>query len=125
MADRNLLAGTAFLSINGVSRRLVAALKWDAGVVTRETLAGMDGIHGVKAKPKPGKIEGQFRDAGDLRVADFNAITDATVVFELANGKTVVGRNMWTVDSQEVESEDGVFNVKFEGPQGCVRELTA
>src|SRR5260363_402086 len=33
-----------------------------------------------------------------------------------ANGKTVVGRNMWTVETQETKAAEGTFEVKWEGP---------
>jgi hypothetical protein len=65
----------------------------------------------------------QMRDWGGLTVADINDMTNVTVVASLANGKTVIGRNMWSVEDQEVDSEDAVFDVKFEGPE--VTETTS
>ena len=41
------------------------------------------------------------------------------IVAELANGKTIIGEGLWTVNVQEVESEDAVFDVRWEG-----REVT-
>ena len=116
MADTtNRLAGTAFISVDGRTYMLAGDLGYDPSTVARESLVGQDRVHGYSEKPKTGSISGTLRDAGGLTVADFNAMTNVTVTLELANGKTVVGRNMWTVDSQEVKTAEGTFEVKWEG----------
>jgi hypothetical protein len=57
-----------------------------------------------------------------LSIAALNAMSNVTVVAELANGKTIIGRNMWTVDAQAGKATDGTVEVKWEGPQGAVTE---
>ncbi|MBC8984032.1 phage tail tube protein [Pseudomonas lurida] len=121
--SKNLLAGTASVVANGVNYMLVGDLAYDPSTVKRETKTGQDGVHGYSEMPKPGKITGTFRDSGSLTVADFNAMTNATVVLSLANGKTVIGRNMWTIDAQEVKTAEGTVEVSWEGPS--VTEVTA
>lgn len=113
----NLLAGIAKVSIDGVTRQLEGGAKYSPSKVKREALTGPDGFHGWKETPVPGSITMSLRDAGDMSVADFNALRNSTVVLELANGKIVTGRNMGTTDAQEVDTEDAKFEVKFEGPQ--------
>lgn len=108
------LAGIAYITVNGKSYMLAADATYSVSKVSRETLTGQDRVHGFSEKPKAGSISGQFRDARDLTVADFNAMDDVTVVLELANGKTVVGSNMWTVEAQEVKTAEATFEVKFE-----------
>jgi hypothetical protein len=110
------LAGTAFLSVDGVSYLLQADLSWGVASVKRETMTGMDGIHGFKETPIPGFIAATLRDTSGLSVADFNAMEDTTVNLQLANGKNVIGRNMWTVEAQEVKSTEATFEVRWEGP---------
>ncbi len=39
--------------------------------VKRETLSGMDSVHGYKEKPTPGFISMRVRDSGGTTVADF------------------------------------------------------
>ena len=121
--SKNLLAGTASVVANGVNYMLVGDLAYDPSTVKRETKTGQDGVHGYSEMPKPGKITGTFRDSGSLTVADFNAMTNATVVLSLANGKTVIGRNMWTIDAQEVKTAEGTVEVSWEDPS--VTEVTA
>jgi len=119
------LAGTAYLAIDGKNVALVGDFEWDTGTVARETLTGMDGVHGFKEKPKPGRIKMTVRDAGDLSVAAFNNLTNVTVTCELANAKRVTGRNMWQVGDLPVKSEDATFELAFEGVAGSVNETTA
>ncbi|WP_233854188.1 phage tail tube protein [Paraburkholderia sp. HD33-4] len=123
MADNtNRLAGIAYVSVDGQSYMLAGELSYSPGVVERESLIGQDQVHGYGEKPRAPFISGSFRDAGTLTVADFNSMTNVTVTCELANGKTVVGRNMWTVEAQEVKTPDATFEAKWEGFSGCVTE---
>jgi len=116
MADNpNRLAGIATVTVDGQNYMLSGDLTYQVSTVKRETLIGQDRVHGYSETPVAGFISGTFRDAGDLTVADFNAMSNATVVVELANGKTIVGRNMWTVETQEVKTAEGTFDVRWEG----------
>jgi hypothetical protein len=116
MADTtNRLAGTAFISVDGQTYMLAGDLGYSPSGVTRETLTGQDRVHGYSEKPKQGSISATLRDSGGLSVKSFNAMTNVTVTLELANGKTVLGRNMWTVEAQEVKTAEGTFEVKWEG----------
>ena len=119
----NLLAGTAQITVDGNSYMLEGSAKYSPSRVRRETLMGMDGYHGVKETPIPGSISFSGRDSGNLVVEAFNGMRNVTVVLQLANGKTVVGRNMACVDAQEVDSTEATFDLKFEGPS--VSEQTA
>lgn len=119
----NRLAGTASLTVNGTNYLVVGDFEYNPSTVTRETLTGMDGVHGFSEKRRPGSISASLRDSGNLTVADINAMDNETVVVQLANGKTVIGRNMWTVEDQTVKSTDATLEVKWEGPQ--VTETTS
>ncbi len=110
------IAGTAFLTVNGVSYLLRGDFEYSPSAVARESVVGMDQVHGFIEKPNTPHISGTLTDAGGLKVADLNAMSDVTVIAELANGKTIVGRNMWTVDTQTAKATDGTIEVKWEGP---------
>jgi hypothetical protein len=112
--DPNLLAGIASLNIDGANRLISGGAKYQVSGLEKETLTGQDVVHGYKAKPRPGKIWMTLRDTGDLSISDLQAITNSTIVLELANGKTIVGRGMWCVGSQEVDTEEGTFDAEFE-----------
>ena len=116
MADTTyLLAGTAYLSVDGTTYQVAGEAAYSVSTVKRETMAGMDGIHGFKETPQASYISMTGRDSGGLTIADFQAMTNVTVTLELANGKTIIGRNMWTVESQEVKTAEGTFDVRWEG----------
>lgn len=116
MADTtNRLAGTAYLAVDGTNYMLAGDFAYNPSKVTRETLTGQDRVHGYSEKPVAGSMSATLRDAGGLTVAKFNAMTNVTVTVELANGKTIIGRNMWTVESQEVKTAEATFEVKWEG----------
>jgi hypothetical protein len=109
------LAGIAYLYVDGNGYPLVGDFSYGVASVKRETLPGMDRIHGFKETPIPGFIEGKVRDAGAFSVASVNAQTAVTVVAVLANGKTITLGAGWTVgEGEKVESEDGSFEVRWE-----------
>jgi hypothetical protein len=123
MADNtNRLAGLAYISVDGVTYLLSGDLTYSPGAVKRESLTGQDQVHGYSEMPRAPFIAGTFRDAGSMTVAQFNAMTNVTLSLELANGKLVTGRGMWTVEAQEVKTQEGTFEVRWEGKIGSVSE---
>jgi hypothetical protein len=118
----NRLAGTVNLTVDGQVYLLAGEFEYSPSLVTRETLTGMDTVHGYSEKPKAPHISGTLRDSGGLSVAALNAMTGVTVVAELANGKTIIGQNMWAVEDQTAKSTDATIEIKWEGPQGSVTE---
>ncbi|WP_168793600.1 phage tail tube protein [Paraburkholderia aromaticivorans] len=119
-----LLAGTASLSIDGTTYMITADFKYKPASKKRKTLSGMDRVHGYGEEISPPYISFNLRDWGGLTVADIAKMTDVTVMAELANGKTIIGRDMWTVEEQEVDSTEAKFDVRLEGPDECVSETT-
>lgn len=113
----NLIAGTAQVTTDGATEQLEGGLKYSVATVKRTALVGKDGFHGWKEEPVAPYIEMVLRDAGNLTVANFNAMRNSTIVATLANGKIITGRNMGAVDVQEVDTEDAKFTVRFEGPE--------
>lgn len=122
--DPNRLAGEAEVTVDGQTYMIAGDFKYSPASVTRETLPGQDRIHGYKEMPRAPFISCSVRDAGTLTVADINAQTDVTISAVLSNGKQIIGRGMWTVEAQEVDTQDAKFEVKWEGLDGCVTEVT-
>lgn len=110
----NRIAGTANVVVDGVTIMVAGKFKYRPSKVKRETLTGMDRVHGYKESPISGLISMDVRDSGGTSVSDFNDMTNVTVTATLANGKIIIGSGMWTTDAQEVESEDAIFSVTFE-----------
>ena len=117
MADNtNRIAGTANLTVDGKTYLLAGDFEYNPSKVTRTTLTGQDTVHGYSDMPRPGSLSATLRDAGGLRVSDLNGMTNVTIVAELANGKVIIGRNMWTVEDQNAKSTDATIETRWEGP---------
>ncbi|WP_186252204.1 phage tail tube protein [Burkholderia gladioli] len=117
MSGSEVLAGIANAKINGQTYQLEGKAAYTPTRIERSSLTGQDGFHGFKEMPKVGRIKMSLRDRGDLSVSDFNAMRNETIQLELASGKIVTGRNMGQVGDLDVETEDGTFDVTFEGPE--------
>ena len=116
MADTtNRLAGIAFLAVDGSNYMLQGDLAYQVSKVERKSLTGQDAVHGYSEMPVAGHISATIRDSGGLSVAALNRMTNVTVTCELANGKVIIGRNMWAVDVQEVKTPEASIDIKWEG----------
>jgi hypothetical protein len=109
------LAGITGLTIDGTAYMVVSDVTWSPVRWRRETLAGLDSIHGFSEVPLQGYVEATLRDAGDLSVESFNEMRCVEVLVTLANGKVVGGANMWCVSALEVRAAEGTFQVRFDG----------
>jgi hypothetical protein len=115
------LAGITQFTVNGVTYP-VTEFSWSPAVVKRETLTSMSGVDGYSEMPKAPYIAGKFRDSGGTDVTAFNALTGATIVLALANGKQIVGHNLWNTGETDVAGVDATFDFRFEGVSGSIQE---
>ena len=112
---RNKIGGVAYLAVNGRNLTLAGDFKYSANKFSNETKIGRTSVDGYTTKPVAPFIEIEVRDAGDLLMSDFDGMDGADVVANLANGKTITGPNMWVVETQEVDTEESKFKLRFEG----------
>jgi hypothetical protein len=94
---------------------IVSDVVWSPARFKRETLVGLDSVHGFSEVPIQGYIEATLRDSGAIQVGDFNAMRCVEVMVTLANGKVVAGANMWNTTALEVRAAEGTFQVRFDG----------
>jgi hypothetical protein len=116
------IAGLTTMSVNG-SAFAVTEFAWDPGSVERETITSLSGVDGYRELPVAPYISGKFRDAGSVNVTAFTQLYNATVVLQLANGKQIVGHNLWFTGRPGVSGADANFDFKFEGAQGTIQEI--
>ena len=109
-------AGVASLTIDGLNRDVKGELKYDPTSFKNERIGGQSGMLGHKRTPKDGHISAKIMDDGSLTVRDFQDMTDVSVEAVLANGKTVSGAGLCQVGEIDVDTEEGTFDVRFEGP---------
>lgn len=115
MAACERLAGITGLTIDGNAYMVVSDVTWSPSRWKRETLTGLDSVHGFSETPIAGYIEATLRDSGDIIVDDFNELRCCEVLVTLANGKVVGGANMWCTSALEVRAAEGTFQVRFDG----------
>ncbi|WP_145601746.1 phage tail tube protein [Yersinia frederiksenii] len=116
----NRLAGTVYVTVDGITIMVAGQFKYSPSKVKRETVMGMDGIHGYKETVVAPSISCTIRDSGGVSISDFNDQTNVNIVCELANGKTIIGSGMWSVSTLVVDSTEGTVDVSWEG--GSVTE---
>lgn len=109
------IAGVINLAVNGTSYMLAGDFTYDIGGYKREMMSGPDGVHGYKETVKIPFIEGDLRDTSDVDLAALTALTDATVVLSLANGKIISLYNaVFTGDGVGATGE-ATIKARFEG----------
>ena len=110
----NYLAGTASINADGQNFALVGDFTYKLSGVDRETIGGLDGIHGFKGTIKEGEIKAKIRNMGGLSVGAIGAMENVTVIAQLVNGKTVVGRNMWVTERPPVDGGEATVDVTWQ-----------
>lgn len=118
MAD-NRIAGTAFFTAGGTRYALVGEASYRVSTPKRETKTGLDGVHGVKETPSAGQIKVKIRDGSAVSLTALGQMIDETIMLELINGKTVIGRNMWFVGDEggpSADADEAEIELTFEGP---------
>lgn len=108
------IAGVAYVKVDGAQYALRGNLTVSPSPTERSGIAGQDGVHGYAENPRVPYIEGDFSLMPELSVESVDAIEDATVQAELANGKTYVGRNCWCKSALELNTHEGMMRVRFE-----------
>jgi Phage tail tube protein len=117
MAQCERLAGITGLTIDGTAYMVVSDVTWAPIIWKRETLLGLDSVHGFSEVPAAPFIEATLRDNAGIMVGDFNQMRCVEVMVTLANGKVVGGANMWCTSALEVKAAEGTFQVRFDGVQ--------
>jgi len=108
------LGGTAYLKVDGNQYDLHGNLTVYIGGEERESVTGMDGVHGFVGKPMPPFLEADLSDSGGLSLEDLGAITAATITVELNNGKAYSLQDAWVTKTPELNPAEARMTVRFE-----------
>lgn len=112
------VGGTLFLKVNGEQLQAKGEFTYRINPVKREMVAGADKIHGFKEEPQVPFIEGAITDSDELDLQAVQSTTDATVILELFNGKTIVLRQSCYASDGDVTHLEGEIQFRFEGISG-------
>lgn len=118
MAKR--IAGVAFWKVDGRQLALRGNLMVSPSAMERTGIAGQDAVHGYSEMPRVPYIEGDVSLVEGTSVEDIDAVVDATITAELANGQVWVLRNAWRAQVSEINAREGQFKVRFEG-EACTQ----
>jgi hypothetical protein len=90
-------------------------LTYSTNSTSKEPLIGQSGQQGYKVSWVYGSITATFRDTSILSTLFFEVLNNVTITCQLANGKTVLGINMFCVDVQTISTPEATFEAKFNG----------
>jgi hypothetical protein len=119
MAAPNRIGGVLSLRVDGNQYEARGNFQVTPSSVRRTGVAGQDGVHGYIEEPIVPQIKGNISIGNLLSIDELDAITDATVQVQLANGRTYVLSDAWTVAGSVIDAHDGQVDVTFEG-MNCV-----
>lgn len=111
----NRIAGVAYWKVDGVQLAVRGNLEVMPSRQERAGIAGQDAVHGYSELPVVPYISGEVSLLEGTSVEDIDAVTDATITAELANGSIYVLRNAWRAERSTINSREGQFAVRFEG----------
>jgi hypothetical protein len=115
MANENRRAGILSVKLDGSVLDVKGNWTYNFGQPKRDAIVGHDTVHGYKELPQVPYVEGTITDRNSLdMVNDILNVTDATLVLELANGKTGVWRNAWYAGEGDITTEEAEVAVRFE-----------
>ncbi|WP_338662629.1 phage tail tube protein [Pararoseomonas sp. SCSIO 73927] len=115
--DTDALAGTAFLTVDGLALPVVSGTGYSTSTHEREPMMGMDGFHGWKLKPKTGHIKAVVRNIAGISSEEYLNMAGVSVSLELTNGKRATGNDMACVGAIDVDGDEQTIELRFEGPQ--------
>jgi uncharacterized protein YlzI (FlbEa/FlbD family) len=111
----NRFAGVAYWSVDGRQLAVRGNLEVMPSRYDRTGIAGQDAVHGYSELPVVPYIAGDVSTLEGTSVENIDAVTDATITVEMANGSVFVLRNAWRAERSTVNTRDGQFHVRFEG----------
>jgi len=114
-------AGVIYVKINGIPYALGENVKLDFGTLERETITGLDGVHGYAEKPKPASVELDMVKVPDLPLHVFDNMRDETIQIACRDGDNYVFRNAWCTKGPEYDAAKGSYTLRFEGPGSIER----
>lgn len=115
MPRQKRVAGTIEVKVNGDLLRAVGDFSWNLGKPKREMKVGSTGADGYAEMPQVAFIEGVIRHTANTNIAALCDLVDATITLTLANTQVYVLRDAIYAGEGTGHTEEGTFDVRFEG----------
>lgn len=107
--------GRATVRVNGKSYDTERGSTLDPGGVKREPRPGSNSTGGFTEELVPAKVEVTILFGEGDSLAEINAITDATIVFECDTGQTYIVRNGYSAEPVQLTEGEGKAKAVFMG----------
>ena len=108
------IAGTVFLTVDGVQLSIAGTITSSPFTVEREGLVGASGPAGHSEKPRIPFVEVEFFVDEETDLVALHAVDDATVQVQLITGKTHVFHHAFSVTAPEPDLVGGTTAMRFE-----------
>src|SRR5262252_4618040 len=109
------IAGTAYLTVNGIQWALRGNFVVSPSFVERTMVAGQDGVCGYHETPRVPFIEGDLTTTPEMLIEELERQVNVTVVAQLANGLVYTLTGGICKGSLEDNTRDGIVHVRWEG----------
>ena len=113
--NKNMRGGSVYLRANDQRFEAKGNFRYNIGHPKREAVVGLDGVHGFTEKPQANYIEGEITKRDAEQFQTLLDLENETLTLEEANGDTVMLREAWFAGDGEVNPEEGMVSVRFEG----------
>lgn len=113
-STQGAIGGYATLTIDGEVWN-AKDIKLTVNGFKRETVVAQTAVAGFTKMPTQGSISATLFDRKDKPISEMMDKETATVIARFVTGKVVTGSNMWLIEQPELNTQDGTFEVKFEG----------
>ncbi|MDI2091623.1 phage tail tube protein [Commensalibacter oyaizuii] len=113
-STQGAIGGYATLTIDGEVWN-AENIKYKTSGFKRETVVAQTAVAGFTKMPTQGSISATLIDRKDKPIAEIMGKETATVIVRLVNGKVITGNQMWLVEQPELNTQEGKFEVNFEG----------
>ena len=109
------IAGTAYVDANGLTFEVVGSCELQPSKIKRTPIVAGGKTVGYKEEPITPYVDFEAATIKGLSTQQIDAITDATVTVELANGANYIYRNAWTAGELKIDAAEGkVGKVHFD-----------
>ncbi len=112
------IAGVVYVRIDGTTVSVRGNVKCSMASESRESIAGVDGVHGHKVIPAVPFIELDVSDGDEADWTVLAAAKGVEIQAELTSGKVAVLSEAVQVNQLEVDGVEGQATLRFEGRHG-------
>lgn len=117
-----IIGGVGAVSIDGRQVLARAQVKVKLGGPLRETVTGVDGVHGFKQSATPWSATIDVSTPREADIAALQKAEDATILIEMLNGKSIKLFSAWQVGELELDAVEGQVSVTFEAKDGSIEQ---